>query len=88
MTNTNINTTENLTASQLLDQIIKQVGVQQGPVVLRCEKPVGSIELFIGVAAIQPKGEKRIDLMPMLLSEMLEQLNTEELVESIAGTRH
>ena len=87
MTNTNMNTTENVTASQLLDQIIKQIGEQQGPVVLRCEKPVGSIELFIGVAAIQPKGEERTDMMPMLLSEMLEQLNTKELLESV-GTRH
>jgi len=56
--------------------------------VLRCEKPVGSIELFIGVAAIQPKGEERIDLMPMLLSEMLEQMGPETLLESIVGTRH
>ena len=29
MTNTNTNTTENLTASQLLDQIIKQIGVSK-----------------------------------------------------------
>uniref|UniRef100_A0A6H2A080 Uncharacterized protein n=1 Tax=viral metagenome TaxID=1070528 RepID=A0A6H2A080_9ZZZZ len=71
---TNTNTTENLSASQLIDQLLKQITEQQGPVVMRCEKPVGAVELFIGIAAIQPKGEERADLMPVLLSEMLEQM--------------
>jgi hypothetical protein len=88
MTNTNINTTENVTASQLLDQIIKQIGEQRGPVVMRCEKEVGAVELFIGIAAIQPKGEERTDLMPVLLSELMEQMGAEALVESLVGTLH
>lgn len=88
MTNTNMNTTENVNAAQLIDQIITKVVEQKGPVVMRCEKEAGAVELFIGISAIQPKGEERIDLMPMLLSELMEQMGTEELVESLVGTRH
>lgn len=88
MTNTNMNSAENVNAAQLIDQIIKQIGEQQGPVVMRCEKEIGAVELFIGIAAIQPKGEERIDLMPLLLSELMEQMGAESLLESLVGTRH
>ncbi|WP_019406199.1 hypothetical protein [Stutzerimonas stutzeri] len=88
MTNTNMNTTENINAAQLIDQIIGQIAEKQGPVVMRCEKEIGAVELFIGIAAVQPKGEERVDLMPMLLSELMEQIGAEALVESLVGTRH
>lgn len=88
MTKTNMNTTENVNAAQLIDQIIAQIAENQGPVVMRCEKEIGAVELFIGIAAIQPKGEERTDLMPMLLSEMLERMGAQSLLESLIGTRH
>jgi hypothetical protein len=88
MTKTNMNTTENVNAAQLIDQIIGQIAEKQGPVVIRCEKEIGAVELFIGISAIQPKGEERIDLMPMLLSELMERMGAEALVESLVGTRH
>jgi hypothetical protein len=88
MTKTNMNTTENVNAAQLIDQIIGQIDEKQGPVVMRCEKEVGAVELFIGIAAIQPKGEERTDLMPLLLLELMEQMDAEALVESLIGTRH
>lgn len=88
MTQANMNTTENVNAAQLIDQIIGQIAEKQGPVVMRCEKEIGAVELFIGIAAIQPKGEERTDLMPVLLSELMEQIGAESLLESLIGTRH
>jgi len=79
MTKTNMNTTENVNAAQLIDQIIKQIAEQQGPVVLRCEKPIGAVELFIGIAAIQPKGEERTDLMPMTALAVLDSVSADGL---------